>query len=119
MRSHVPVAVSLISPLSESTAYNGAFPARASQISSSVTQPPRVLPSADSRYNRSDVDAYRTDTVMLESQSGLAIGSLGEAVSAAAASLRARKPRTPTLRNVGDIAVRSDLAGSGLALHSW
>ena len=87
--NQVPVTVSLSSPVSGSTAYKGALPARCSQICFNVTQPPRVLPSADSRYSRLDVDEYRIDTVVLASHSGLGMGSFGDSVSVATASWRA------------------------------
>lgn len=100
VRSHVPVTVSLTSPLLESTAYSGARPYMFSQICVRVTQPPRVLPSADSRYRRSDDEAYRMDTVMLESHFGFAIGSLGEGVSAAWACQDARRPTIAAVRRI-------------------
>ena len=91
VRSHVPVAVLLTSPLSGSTAYNGALPCSHSQISVRVTQPPRVLPSSDSTYTRSDPEEYRSDTGVLESHFGLAMASFGESVSAASARLAAAR----------------------------
>lgn len=94
--NHIPVAVVLLSPESGSMAYRGALPVRASQICVSVTQPPRVLPSADSRYSRFVDLAYRMLTSMLASHSGLAMGSFGEGVSSAAASLAAAKLRSAT-----------------------
>lgn len=92
--SHVPVALLLMSPLSGSTAYKGALPPRCCHICDNVTQPPRVLVSAEKRYNRADADEYRTDTGMLGSHSGLGMGSFGDAVSIAATSLRASTLRT-------------------------
>ena len=100
VRSHVPVATLLTSPLSGSTAYNGAVLPRLSQIPWRVMQPPRVLPSADSTYSRSDPEEYRSDTVVLESQFGLAIALVGEAVSAASACLAARRPMIAAVRSI-------------------
>lgn len=113
MRSHVPVAVSLTSPLSESTAYNGGLPSRCSQICFNVTQPPRELLSADSRYSRSDVEENRIDTVLLESQPGLAMALFGEEVSAAPAILKASKLRTAVFRTVRVIASCAALLVAG------
>lgn len=89
VRSHVPVAVLLTSPLPDFTGYRGARPSMLSQICVRVTQPPRVVPSADSRYSRSEDGEYRMDTVTFESHFGLAIALLGETVSAASTSLAA------------------------------
>ena len=87
--NQVPVALSLISPVWESTAYKGALPRRFSHICDNVTQPPRVLPSSDFRYSRDELDEYRIDTWMLASHSGLRIGSLGDSVSSEVTSFRA------------------------------
>ena len=104
--SQVPVTLSLISPLSGSTAYRGALPPRSSHICANVTQPPRVLLSADTRYNREDADEYRIDTGTLASHGGLGIGSFGDSVSCAAARLRASMLRTTAFRTVvGILAV--------------
>ena len=84
--NQVPVALALISPVSESTAYNGSLPARSTQMSFNVTQPPRVLPFTDSRYSRAEVEEYRIATVVFESHSGLGMGSFGDSVSAAVAT---------------------------------
>lgn len=86
--NHVPVAFALIAPVSESTAYSGSLPPRSTQISFNVTQPPRV-PFADSRYSLAEVEEYRIATVAFASHSGLGMGSFGDSVSVAAASLRA------------------------------
>lgn len=105
VRSHVPVAVLLTSPLSWSTAYNGALPSSHSQISVSVIQPPRVLPSPDSTYSRSDPEEYRSETMVLWSQSGLAIASLGDAVSAASARLATRRLMITAVRSGVVVAI--------------
>ena len=105
VRSQVPVAVSLTSPVSGSTAYNGALPPRCSQICCNVTQPPRVVPSADSRYSRAEVDEYRIDTVVVASHSGLGMGSFGDGVSVATASLSASMLRRAILPRAFDILV--------------
>ena len=93
MRSHVPVTESLTAPLFGSTAYIGGFPPSSSQIALTVTHPPRVVPSPDSRYSRADDEEYRIDTVVFASQSGFAIGLFGDGVSTAwACLLDARRP---------------------------
>lgn len=81
--SHVPVTVLLTLPLSDSTANSGTLPASCSQISVRVMHPPRVTPSADSRYSRSDEEEYLSTAVALASHSGFGIASFGEGVSAA------------------------------------
>lgn len=103
MRSHVPVAVLLTSPLLELTAYSGPLPSKSSHTSSRVTQPPRVEPSADSRYRRLDVDEYRMDTFVLDLHLGLEIALFGEGVFAASADLDARRLMMAAVRSIVDI----------------
>ena len=103
--NQVPVTVALTSPVSGSTAYKGSLPPRSSQICCNVTQPPRLLPSADSRYIRADAEEYRIDTAVLESHSGLGMGSFGDSVSAAVASLRASMLMRATLPTAFDILI--------------
>ena len=105
VRSHVPVAVLLTSPLAGSTAYSGALPSSHSQISVSVTQPPLVVPSPDSTYKRSDPEEYRNDTAAVESHSGLAMASFGEAVSMASPRLAARRLMTTAIRSIAIITI--------------
>ena len=100
VRSHVPVAVLLTSPLSESTAYNGDLLPSSFQICLRVTQPPRVVRSADSRYSRADVEEYRMDTGVVESHLGLAIALFGEGVSTASVRLAARRLTIAAVRSV-------------------
>lgn len=102
VRSQVPVAALLTSPLLGSTAYNGALPPRLSQISLSVTQPPRVMPSADSRYSRAEDEAYRMSTGVVGSHSGLGMAVFGDSVSMAPAGLAAA-----TRRPIMSAAVRT------------
>ena len=105
VRSHVPVAVLLTSPLPDFTGYNGARPSMFSQICVRVTQPPRVLPSADSRYKRSEDGEYRMDTVALESHFGLAMTLFGDAVSAASTRLVAKKLMMAAVRSMVAVAI--------------
>lgn len=92
--NQVPVALSLILPLSGSTAYNGALPPRCSRIWARVTQPLLVLFPADIIYSRDEPDEYRIDAGMLASHYGLAIGSFGDSLSLETTSLRARMLKT-------------------------
>lgn len=52
-------------------------------------QSPRVLRSGGTTYNRAETEEYRIDTRTLTSRSGLGIGSFGESMPRAKASLRA------------------------------
>lgn len=88
--SQVAVAVSLIAPVTGSTAYNGGtLPPCCTQTFDNVVHPPRVMPSADSMYSRADDSEYRVDTVMFGLHSGLGMGAFGDSVSIAAVSVRA------------------------------
>lgn len=107
--SQVPVTLSLISPLSGSTAYTGDLPSRRSHICDKVKQPPRVLPSADSMYSREETAEYRIDTGMLSSHSGLGIGEFGDGVSLAAATSKASRLRPASFPRAVDISVISGI----------
>ena len=126
VRSHVPVAVLLTSPLAGSTAYSGALPPSHSQISVSVTQPPLVVSSSDSTKKPSDSGVYRKDTAIVESQSGLAMASFGEAVSAASARLAARSIMSAAIRSIPIMNISATLGGvavhrrdSGVSAGDW
>lgn len=93
VNNRIPIALLLISPVSGSTAYSSALPPRFSHIWANVTRLLRVLPSTDSRYSRDDANEYRIDPGILSSHFGLGIGSLGESMSFATASVRVGMPR--------------------------
>ena len=97
VRSHVPVADLLTSPLLESTAYSGAPPPSSPQISLRVTQPPRLLPP-DSTYRFFEPEEYRIDTLALELHFGLEMALFGEAVFAAAVGVIDRRLATAAVR---------------------
>ena len=99
--NHVPVALSRGLPVMLLTGYNSAMPAVEFQISVRVMQPPRVMPSDDSMYSRSDSEEYRRDTVVFGLHAGLGMALFGDGVSVAPARLIARKLRTAaTVRSI-------------------
>ena len=105
VRSHVPVAVLLTSPLSGSTAYKGALPSRCSQISVRVMQPPRDEPSSVSRYSLANDKEYRGMVVVPESHFGLLMAALGEAVSAASPINVEQRLKTAAVRSVAVVVI--------------